>query len=93
MLEKVLRRSIIVRGRALEVMLEVEGTWRGIVHISDTSLPKAQNQDVLVSGAKYKFDEHTIVVDVENDVMIKDLDFIAEALAHAAISLRIALSN
>jgi hypothetical protein len=64
-----------------------------MVHIYDTSLPKAQNRDMLVSGAKYLFDKHVIEVDVEDDVMVPDLGFVAEALAHASISLRLALSN
>lgn len=93
MLEKVLRRNITVRGRALEVLLDIEGKWRGMVHIFDTALPKSMNQDVLVSGAKYDFNTHVITVDAADDVMTKDLEFAVDAIASAAIALRVALSN
>ncbi len=93
MLEKILRRSVVVRGRPLEVVLDLEGKWRGMVHIYDPALPKSGNRDMLVSGARYHFDEHKISVNAEDDIFTPDVEFAVEAIAVAAVEIRRGLCN
>lgn len=93
MLEKILRRQVMVRGRPLEVMLDLEGKWRGMVHIYDPSLPKAGNRDMLVSGARYLFEEGRISVNAADDIFTKDVEFAVEAIAAAAVEIRRGLAN
>lgn len=76
-----------------EVLLDLDGDWRGMVHVFDTSKPKERNQDVMVSGARWSFETHVITVTVDDIFGDPDASLVAEVLAHASIELRRALLN
>ena len=47
-------------------MLEKSGKWRGFVHVFDLDLRKANNHDVIVSGARFDFESFKLLVAPED---------------------------
>lgn len=59
-------RSFTVLGKSYTVMLDLEGKWRGMVHVFDDQADKTHNRDVVVSGARFAFELGVIVFTVDD---------------------------
>ncbi len=87
---KFLKRAFEVDGVAYEVMLDLDGAWRGMVHVIDHGRPP--HEDVLVSGARYDFHNFTINAS-SDDIFETDLNLVARILVAATRALVLGLTN
>lgn len=78
----------LVNGHAYEVLLDRDGEWKGLCHLFDhESLHDPYNSDVLMSGARWNFNDETITL---GDATVYD-GFKQELLGPMAEAIRRAL--